>query len=81
LTALAASACGIGAALLGQFLFAAALLLTASICAVFALRVFQRAHKPAKTLGVCGSVPYFVRGAYVWLLVAALLGVFAALAD
>ena len=81
LAALAACACGIGAALLGQFLIATALLLSASVCAILALRVFQRSQKPAKTLGVSASFPYFVRGAYVWLLVASILGVFAALAD
>lgn len=81
LVALAASACGIGAALLGQFLIATVLLLAGSVCAVFALRVFQRPLKPAKTLGVSGSFPHFVRGAYVWLLVAAALGIFAALSD
>src|SRR5450759_3703667 len=52
LGALATSACGIGAALLGQFLIATVLLLAASVCAVFALGVFQRPLKPAKTLGV-----------------------------
>lgn len=81
LGALATSACGIGAALLGQFLIATVLLLAASVCAVFALGVFQRPLKPAKTLGVSGSFPHFVRGAYVWLLVAAVLGIFAALSD
>jgi uncharacterized protein involved in response to NO len=81
LAALAASACGISAALLGQFLLATALLMAASILASFALRVFQRSRKPAKTRGVSGSFPHFVRGAYVWLLVAAALGVYAAIAD
>jgi hypothetical protein len=81
LGALATSACGIGAALLGQLLIATVLLLAASVGAVIALRVFQRSQKPAKTLGVSGAFPHFVRGAYVWLLVAAILGVFAALSD
>jgi uncharacterized protein involved in response to NO len=81
LAALAACACGVGAALLGQFPMATALLLAASILASLALRVFQHSRKPAKTLGVCGSFPRFVRGAYVWLLVAAALGVYAAIAD
>ena len=81
LAALAACACGIGAALLGQFLVATALLLAASILAALALRVFERSQKPAKTIGVSGSFPHFVRGAYVWLLVAAALGVYAAIAD
>jgi hypothetical protein len=57
------------------------LLLSASILASWALRVFERARKPAKTIGVSASFPYFVRGAYVWLLIAAVLGIFAAVAD
>jgi len=45
------------------------------------LGVFERPRKPAKTLGVTPSFPAFVRGAYLWLLVAAALGVYAAEAD
>jgi len=81
LAALAACACGVAAALLGQFLAATVLLLLASVFASIALRVFQRSLKPAKTLGVSAYFPHFVRGAYVWLLVAAVLGVYAAIAD
>ena len=81
MTALGACGCGIAAALLGRFRLATALLLTACIAASIALRVFQRSQKPAKTLGVSASFPYFVRGAYVWLLVAAALGVYAAQSD
>ena len=55
--------------------------LTACILASIALRVFQRSEKPAKTRGVSASFPYFVRGAYVWLLVASALGVYAAQSD
>jgi uncharacterized protein involved in response to NO len=81
LAVLAASTCGVGAALSGQFLVATALLLLASVFAAIALRVFQHSWKPAKTLGVSGSFPHFVRGAYAWLLIAASLGVYAAIAD
>src|ERR1019366_10677236 len=70
MAALGACGCGIAAALLGQFRLATALLLIACIVASLALRVFERSEKPAKTLGVSASFPYFVRGAYVWLLVA-----------
>ncbi|HEY4899388.1 MAG TPA: hypothetical protein VIH91_01085 [Terriglobales bacterium] len=68
-------------ALLGQFRLATALLLTACILASIALRVFEPRQKPAKTRGVSPSFPYFVRGAYAWLLVAAALGVYAANSD
>jgi hypothetical protein len=81
MAALAACGSGLVAALLGQLQIATLLLLVASILATIALRIFVRPTKPAKTLGVSTSFPAFVRGAYVWLLIAAALGVYAALAD
>jgi hypothetical protein len=81
MAALAASGGGLGAALFGQFRIATVLLLIASILATVALSVFGRPRRPAKTLGVSPSFPAFVRGAYVWLLIAAALGVYAAQAD
>ena len=81
MASLGACGCGLGAALLGHFRLATALLLTAGILASIALRVFEPSQKPAKTLGVSPSFPYFVRGAYAWLLVAAALGVYAANSD
>jgi hypothetical protein len=81
MAALAASVCGLAAALLGYLQMATGLLLIASILATIALSVFHRPRKPAKTLGVSPSFPAFVRGAYAWLLIAAALGVCAALAD
>ena len=81
LAALGASACGLAAALLGHLQIATLLLLIASILATISLGVFSRQRRPAKTLGVSPSFPAFVRGAYVWLLIAAALGVYAAFAD
>ena len=81
MAALAASAGGLAAALFGYLQIATLLLLIASILATIALGVFERPQKPAKTLGVSPSFPAFVRGAYVWLLVAAALGVYASQAD
>jgi hypothetical protein len=81
LAAVGAAACGLAAALLGYLQIATLLLLVAGILATIALRVFHRPRKPAKTLGVSTSFPAFVRGAYVWLLIAAALGMYAALAD
>ncbi|WP_321473387.1 NnrS family protein [uncultured Paludibaculum sp.] len=81
LSAMAACGCGICAALFGQLLVATILLLIASILASLALNVFRSGVKPAKTLGVTNSFPYFVRSAYVWLLIAAVLGVGAAVSD
>jgi hypothetical protein len=73
--------CGLAAALLGRLQIATLLLLIASILATVSLRVFDRPRKPAKTLGVSAWFPAFVRSAYVWLLIAAGLGVYAALGD
>jgi hypothetical protein len=81
MAALAASAAGLAAALFGHLQIATLLLLIASILATIALGVCERPRKPAKTLGVSPSFPAFVRGAYVWLLVAAALGVCASQAD
>jgi len=81
LAALGASACGLAAALLGHLQIATLLLLIASILATISLGVFSRQRRPAKTIGVSPSFPAFVRGAYVWLLIAAALGVYAAFAD
>ncbi|MGD0499317.1 MAG: hypothetical protein ABSC23_12870 [Bryobacteraceae bacterium] len=81
LAALGACGSGVAAALFGEFRLATALLLAACILAAIALRVFEPPQKPAKTLGVTPAFPFFVRGAYVWLLVAAGLGVYAALFD
>jgi len=46
-----------------------------------ALGVFAHHEKPAKLNGVHFSLPFFVRLSYVWALVAALLGVWAAFTD
>jgi hypothetical protein len=46
--------------------------------AIAALRMFEPSRKEAKIRGVHSSFPFFVRAAYGWLLVAALLGVAAA---
>jgi hypothetical protein len=52
-----------------------------AILAIAALRMFEPPQQEAKTRGVHPSFPFFVRMAYGWLLVAALLGVAAALWD
>lgn len=75
LAAVAASVIGLvltlaGAGWIGTWLFVAA-----SAMAVTALRMFEPSDKEAKIRGVHSSFPFFVRMAYVWLLVAAALGV------
>ena len=81
MAALMILAAALGASSFGQFRTATVLLFVASIIATSALRIFGRQLKPAKTLGVSPSFPAFVRGSYTWLLIAAALGVYAAIAD
>jgi uncharacterized protein involved in response to NO len=79
--ALTVSVTGLFTVAFGQLRAATALLLAASVLAIIALNVFRRAEKPAKTLGVTSWFPTFVRGSYVWLLIAGGLGVYAVQAD
>jgi len=57
---------------------AASLLLAGAVVAVYALRLFELPARPAKIKGVHASFPVFVRLAYVWALIAASLGIWAA---
>jgi uncharacterized protein involved in response to NO len=81
MTAMGLLAAGLAAAAIGQFSIATVLLFCASALAADALHIFQRSRKPAKTLGVSASFPFFMRVAYGWLLLAAALGIYAANAD
>lgn len=58
---------------------AAALWLALALAAVAALGVARPARQPAKTQGIHRSFPWFLRGAYGWLVVAGALGLWAAL--
>lgn len=71
---------GVIAALGGAFRVAVILLLGAAVMSNLALRVQTRALQPAKTRGIHAGFPYFIRLAYIWLIVAAVLGVWAAFA-
>ncbi len=66
-------------ALAGQLLVGSLILLLGAILTIMALRILERAEKPAKTQGVHRSFPAFMRIAYVWLLVAGIIAVWAAL--
>ncbi len=57
------------------------LVLAAAVAVVAALHLAQRPLGPAKVLGIHPSFPVFIRLAYLWLLIAAALGVLAASAD
>jgi uncharacterized protein involved in response to NO len=72
---------GIVVAMLGFFKVAVFVLLVSSIMSLLAIRVAFPAVQPAKVQGIHRSFPYFVRLAYAWLIVAALLGIWAAFAN
>jgi uncharacterized protein involved in response to NO len=57
----------------GQLVVFAVLLPFAALSAVVALRIAEPVARPAKIIGVHPSFPFFVRLAYVWLLIAAAL--------
>ena len=65
----------------GRLTWFAALLPFAALAAVFALHIAEPSSRPAKTTGVHPSFPFFVRLAYMWLLVAAALSVRASWSD
>jgi uncharacterized protein involved in response to NO len=65
----------------GTIKFASVLLLDASIFIALALHIFEGAADPAKIGGAHRSLAMFVRAAYVWLFVAALLGLWASRSD
>jgi uncharacterized protein involved in response to NO len=64
--------------LAGFFEATTVLIALSSSLAIGALRIFAEPQKAAKTKGIHGSFPFFVRSAYVWLMVAALLDIWAA---
>jgi uncharacterized protein involved in response to NO len=71
---------GVVVAQFGVFKIAVLFLAAGAVMSNFALRIVFRPIQPAKTKGVHGSFPYFVRLAYAWLVIAAALGMWAAFA-
>ncbi len=69
---------GVVLAAAGLFQMAVVLIFAGAVLAASSLRMFELAKQPPKTRGAHPTFPYFVRAAYVWLLVAAGLGVWAA---
>lgn len=78
LTAAFVNVLGVAAAFRGIVLFATLLLTAATALAVIALRLYESPERPAKINGVHFTFPFFVRLAYVWLHIAALLAIWAA---
>src|SRR5579864_7289741 len=81
LAALAVNFAGVVLTLLGWGSEATAFFVVSTALAIAALRMFESARQEPKTRGVHTSFPFFVRMAYAWPLVAALLGVGSALWD
>ena len=80
-TALAVDLAGVLVAQAGLFKLAPWLLAGAAVLSVVALNLFVRPARPAKTVGVHGAFPLFVRMAYGWFLIATMLGIAAAYLD
>lgn len=81
LAAVALNFGGVVAALAGWMIPAVVLLLAGVVVAAHALRLFEPPLGPAKVKGVSASYPFFIRLAYAWAAVAAVLGIWAALAE
>ena len=81
LSAVAVNVSGVVLTLAGWGAQATAVFVVAAALSIAAIRIFEPAQQEAKTRGVHGSFPFFVRVAYGWLLVGALLGVGATLWD
>jgi uncharacterized protein involved in response to NO len=81
LSALVVNFAGVVLTLVGWGAEATVLFVVGAALVIAALRMFEAAQQEPKTRGVHRTFPFFVRMAYGWLLVAALLGVGAALWD
>jgi uncharacterized protein involved in response to NO len=81
LSALVLNSAGVVLTLMGWASEATPFFVVSTALAIAAVRMFEPARQEPKTRGVHRSFPFFVRMAYGWLLLAALLGVGAALWD
>jgi hypothetical protein len=81
LFATAMNVAAVSAAMCGSILLAVAIPPVAVMFSIMALRLFESGQQPPKVKGVHASFPAFVRLAYLWLLVAAALGVWAGVTD
>jgi uncharacterized protein involved in response to NO len=79
--ALALIVAGIVLAAVGWMMLSAGVLALAACYAIAGTKVFARSERPPKTRGVHPSMPFFIRAAYVWLLIASILGILATALD
>ncbi len=74
-------AAGVLAAFTPWLGLSASLLLIAAVLSIDALRVWDAAIRPAKTQNISHSFPFFIRIAYLWLVISCLLDALAVVAD
>jgi len=79
--ALGALLAGVLCGIAGASALCSLLLIAASALAAWSLHIFERSIQPPKLHGIHPSFRYFVRSAYLWLLVAATLSLAAAFFD
>jgi uncharacterized protein involved in response to NO len=79
--AVAVDVVGVVAGIAGEALASSLLLAAAAVLAALAVRIFSRRERRAKSTGIHPSFPMFLRLAYLWSIVASILGIWAAVAD
>lgn len=81
LVAVGLNSAGVASAFAGWMRAASLLLIAGMMTAIYALRLFEPAERPAKVKGVHPSFPAFVRLAYGWGVIAASLAIWATRID
>ncbi len=81
MTAYGLSLAGIAMVFLNQWGASAVVFVAAALGAIQGLQVWRPAVQPAKIHNIHPSFPHFLRIAYVWLVIASLMGCLAALED
>ncbi|HXY49291.1 MAG TPA: hypothetical protein VEI01_07560 [Terriglobales bacterium] len=77
LVAVGANSIGVLTAMAGWITLAVIWLLSGICISIWALRLAEARQQPAKTKGVHTSFPIFVRSAYLWGIIATILGIWA----
>jgi uncharacterized protein involved in response to NO len=78
LPAVALNVAGVMSALDGRLVLCTTLLLAGAVLSIVSLHIFEPTQGAPKTRGVHSSFPLFVRCAYLWMAIAAVLGIWAA---
>jgi len=80
-SALVLDVAGVLTGMAGWLPAATSLIAISAVTVVAALRLTERPHGRAKVQGIHQSFPYFIRTAYVWLMIAGCMSVWAAFRD